>query len=378
MDEGLRGNAFAAHADRPYLTPMNTPVPTTATDESVPVLDAHRFDEDALTNFMSDHVDGFAPPLTVTQFQGGMSNPTFMLTDGNGKRYVLRKKPPGELLPSAHAVDREFKVISALNATDVPVAKAYALCEDDAVIGQAFYIMEFLEGRVFRDVALPDLPPDERRAIYEAMNDALAKLHGVDFEAVGLSDYGRVGGYITRQVRRWSQQYEASKTEEIPEMDKLTVWLNDNMPDDSLTTIVHGDFRLENLIYHPTEPRVLAVVDWELGTLGNPLSDLAYNCLTYHYADPRWGDIIDLDYDAVGIPSEQDYVAQYCARTGREIDDYTYYLVLSLFRFAAIIQGVYYRGVQGNAATPAALQRKGKCELLAKIAWALVEKDGRA
>lgn len=357
---------------------MNTPVPTTATDESVPVLDAHRFDEAALTNFMSDHVDGFAPPLQVTQFQGGMSNPTFMLTDGNGKRYVLRKKPPGELLPSAHAVDREFKVISALNATDVPVAKAYALCEDDAVIGQAFYIMEFLEGRVFRDVALPDLPPDERRAIYEAMNDALAKLHGVDFAAVGLSDYGRVGGYITRQVRRWAQQYEASKTEEIPEMDKLTAWLNDNMPDDSLTTIVHGDFRLENLIYHPTEPRVLAVVDWELGTLGNPLSDLAYNCLTYHYADPRWGDIIDLDYDATGIPSEEDYVAQYCARTGREIDDYTYYLVLSLFRFAAIIQGVYYRGVQGNAATPAALQRKGKCELLAKIAWALVEKDGRS
>jgi len=357
---------------------MNTPVPTTATNESVPVLDAHRFDEDALTRFMSDHVDGFAPPLEVTQFQGGMSNPTFMLTDGNGKRYVLRKKPPGKLLPSAHAVDREFKVISALNATDVPVAKAYALCEDDAVIGQAFYIMEFLEGRVFRDVALPNLPPDERRAIYEAMNDALAKLHSVDFAAIGLSDYGRVGGYISRQVRRWSQQYEASKTDEIPEMDKLTAWLNDNMPADSLTTIVHGDFRLENLIYHPTEPRVLAVVDWELGTLGNPLSDLAYNCLTYHYADPRWGDIIDLDYEATGIPSEEDYVAQYCARTGREIDDYTYYLVLSLFRFAAIIQGVYYRGVQGNAATPAALQRKGKCELLAKIAWTLVEKDGRA
>jgi len=357
---------------------MNTPVPTTATNESVPVLDAHRFDEDALTRFMSDHVDGFAPPLEVTQFQGGMSNPTFMLTDGNGKRYVLRKKPPGKLLPSAHAVDREFKVISALNATDVPVAKAYALCEDDAIIGQAFYIMEFLEGRVFRDVALPNLPPDERRAIYEAMNDALAKLHSVDFAAIGLSDYGRVGGYISRQVRRWSQQYEASKTDEIPEMDKLTAWLNDNMPDDSLTTIVHGDFRLENLIYHPTEPRVLAVVDWELGTLGNPLSDLAYNCLTYHYADPRWGDIIDLDYEATGIPSEEDYVAQYCARTGREIDDYTYYLVLSLFRFAAIIQGVYYRGVQGNAATPAALQRKGKCELLAKIAWTLVEKDGRA
>ena len=356
---------------------MDAPPPTTTTDESVPVLDAHRFDEAALAAYMSDHVEGFAPPLAVSQFQGGMSNPTFLVTDGNGKRYVLRKKPPGELLPSAHAVDREFKVISALNKTDVPVARAYALCEDESVIGQAFYIMEFLEGRVFRDVALPEYEPAERRAIYDAMCDAMAKLHSVDFEAVGLGDYGRVGGYIARQVRRWSQQYEASKTEEIPEMDKLTAWLNDRMPDDSLTTIAHGDFRLENLIYHATEPRVLAVVDWELGTLGNPLSDLAYNCLPYHYGDPRWGDIIDLDYEAVGIPSEEDYVAQYCARTGRDgIDDYTYYLVLSLFRFAAIIQGVYFRGVQGNAPSPAALQRKGKCELLAKIAWDLVQKDG--
>ena len=192
---------------------------------------------------------------------------------------------------------------------------------------------------------------------------------------MGLSDYGRVGGYSTRQVRRWSQQYEASKTEEIPEMDKLTAWLPDNIPDDSLTTVAHGDFRLENLIYHPTEPRVLAIVDWELGTLGNPLSDLAYNCLPYHFSDPRWGDIIDIDYVGTGIPAEEDYVADYCRRTGRDgIDNYTFYLVLSLFRFAAIIQGVYYRGVQGNAPTPAALERKGKCEQLAKIAWALVEK----
>lgn len=357
---------------------MSDSTPTTSTFEAVPVLDAHRFDEAALACFMAEHVEGFAPPLEVRQFQGGMSNPTFLLADGNGTRYVLRKKPPGELLPSAHAVDREFKVISALGPTDVPVAKAYALCEDESVIGQAFYIMEFLEGRVFRDVALPELEPAERRAIYDAMNDALAKLHGVDFEAVGLGDYGRVGGYIARQVRRWSQQYEASKTEEIPEMDKLSAWLSDNMPDDSLTTIAHGDFRLENLIYHPTEPRVLAVVDWELGTLGNPLSDLAYNCLPYHYGDPRWGDIIGLDYAAVGIPSEEDYVAAYCRRTGRDIDDYTYYLVLSLFRFAAIIQGVYYRGVQGNAPTPEALKRKGKCEQLAKIAWAVLQKEGRA
>jgi aminoglycoside phosphotransferase (APT) family kinase protein len=357
---------------------MTQATPVTSTFEAVPVLAAHRFDEAALARFMARHVEGFAPPLQVQQFQGGMSNPTFLLTDGAGTRYVLRKKPPGKLLPSAHAVDREYKAISALNKTDVPVARAYALCEDESVIGQAFYIMAFLEGRVFRDVALPQCAPAERRAIYDAMGDALAKLHNVDFAAIGLSDYGRVGGYIARQVRRWSQQYEASKTDDIPEMDKLMAWLPANMPDDTLTTIAHGDFRLENLIYHPTEPRVLAVVDWELGTLGNPLSDLAYNCLPYHFGDPRWGDIIGLDYDAVGIPSEDDYVATYCKRTGRgAIDDWTFYLVLSMFRFAAIIQGVYYRGVHGNAPTPEALNRKGKPRQLAEIAWGLVEKEGR-
>jgi aminoglycoside phosphotransferase (APT) family kinase protein len=357
---------------------MTTATPVTSTFEAVPVLAAHRFDEAALARFMERHVEGFAPPLAVQQFQGGMSNPTFLLTDGAGKRYVMRKKPPGKLLPSAHAVDREYTVISALNKTDVPVARAYALCEDESVIGQAFYIMAFLEGRVFRDVALPQCAPAERRAIYDAMSDALAKLHNVNFAAVGLSDYGRVGGYIARQVRRWSQQYEASKTDDIPEMDRLMAWLPANMPDDTLTTIAHGDFRLENLIYHPTEPRVLAVVDWELGTLGNPLSDLAYNCLPYHFGDPRWGDIIGLDYDAVGIPSEDDYVATYCKRTGRgAIEDWTFYLVLSMFRFAAIIQGVYYRGVHGNAPTPEALNRKGKPEQLAKIAWALVQREGR-
>ncbi len=347
----------------------------TPTDQVMGVLDAHRFDEAALARYMTDNVDGFTPPISTGQFHGGMSNPTFMLTDGAGKRYVLRKKPPGNLLPSAHAVDREFKVISALAATDVPVARAYALCEDETVIGQAFYIMEFVNGRVFRNLSLPDLPPAERAAIYDAMNDALARLHRVDYVAVGLSDYGRVGGYIERQVRRWSQQYESSKTEDLPVMDRLMAWLPENIPDDSITTIAHGDFRMENIIFHPTEPRVLSVVDWELGTLGNPLSDLAYNCLPYHYPDARRGDIIDIDYDATGIPSEADYVAQYCARTGRDgIADWNFYLVLSMFRLAAIIQGVYFRGLQGNAPSPDALKRRDSCRELAEIACGLIDR----
>ena len=347
----------------------------TPTDQVMGVLDAHRFDEAALARYMTDHVDGFTPPISTGQFHGGMSNPTFMLTDGAGKRYVLRKKPPGKLLPSAHAVDREFKVISALAETDVPVAKAYALCEDETVIGQAFYIMEFVDGRVFRNLSLPDLPPAERAAIYDAMNDALARLHRVDYAAVGLSDYGRVGGYIARQVRRWSQQYDSSKTEDLPVMDRLMSWLPENIPDDSITTIAHGDFRLENIIFHPTEPRVLSVVDWELGTLGNPLSDLAYNCLPYHYPDERRGDIVDIDYAATGIPAEADYVAQYCARTGRDgIANWNFYLVLSMFRLAAIIQGVYFRGLQGNAPSPDALKRRDSCRELAEIACGLIDR----
>ncbi len=354
---------------------MSENVPTTATLEAVPVLDKHRFDEAALSRFMEEHVEGYKPPLEVGQSMGGMSNPTFILRDGNGQRYVMRKKPPGKLLPSAHAVDREFRVIKALGPTDVPVAKAYALCEDEAVIGQTFYIMEFKDGRVFRDMSLPELAKTERTAIYDAMNDALAKLHMVDYEAVGLADYGRVGGYIARQVSRWSKQYEASKTEEIVAMDKLMAWLPENIPDDNLTTVAHGDFRLENIIFHPTKPEVLAVVDWELGTLGNPLSDLAYNCLPYVWPDEGRGDLIGIDFANYGIPSEEDYVAAYCKRTGRDgIDDYTFYVVLSLFRISAIIQGVYYRGLQGNAPSDAALERKESCRMLSEIAWAMVEK----
>jgi aminoglycoside phosphotransferase (APT) family kinase protein len=348
------------------------------TSDTVPVLDQHRFDTAPLVAWLEANIDGFRAPMEIAQFQGGMSNPTYLLTDAGGKRYVLRKKPPGELLPSAHAVDREHRVTSALAGTDVPVVRTLALCEDTSVVGTEFFLMEHADGRVFHDPSLPDLAPDERAAVYDAMNATLAALHRVDYAAVGLGDYGRVGGYMGRQVRRWSQQYVASKTDDLPDMDNLMAWLPENMPDDSETTLAHGDFRLENLIVHPTEPKVVAVLDWELSTLGHPLSDLAYNCLPYHWPEESFGDMRGLDPSTPGIPSEEDYVAAYCRRTGRDgIDNWTFYLVLSLFRLAAIIQGVYYRGLQGNASSPEALLRRDLCRQLARNAWVLVKQQRR-
>jgi aminoglycoside phosphotransferase (APT) family kinase protein len=345
------------------------------TTEAVPVLDQHRFDEAGLQRYLLEHIAGFSAPLTIRQVQSGMSNPTFILTDGAAKRCVLRKKPPGKLLPSAHAVDREFRVISALWPTDVPVAKGLILCEDPAVVGTPFYLMDFIEGRVIHIYSLPQMEPAERRATYEAMIDALARLHRVDYQAVGLEGYGRAGSYMARQVSRWSQQYEASKTDDLPQMDKLRAWLPEHLPDDSETTIVHGDYRLENLIFHPTQPRVLAVIDWELSTLGSPLADLAYNCLPFYVPDAERGDITSLDYASYGILSEEECVARYCAQTGREkIEKWNFYIVFSLFRLAAIAQGVYKRGLDGNASSPDALTRGEKCRELSAAAWALVER----
>ncbi|HUH83552.1 MAG TPA: phosphotransferase [Stellaceae bacterium] len=342
-----------------------------STNDVEAVLPQHRFDEAGLQRFMAAHIEGFRPPLRVAQFRGGMSNPTFMLEDGGGRRYVLRKKPPGKLLPSAHAVEREYKVIAALAASDVPVARVYALCEDPAVIGQAFYVMAHVEGRVFRHYALPESAPAERAAVYDAMNDVLARLHRVDYARVGLADYGKAGGYAERQISRWSRQYEAAKTEDLPAMDALMRWLPAHLPAADETTIVHGDFRLENMIWHPREPRVLAVVDWELGTLGHPLADLAYNCLPWHVLDESRGSLMGLDA-GTGIPAETDYVAAYCRRTGREgIEDWRFYLVLSLFRLASISQGVYKRGLDGNASSPLAIERGTKARMLAEAGWAM-------
>ena len=336
-----------------------------------PVRAAHRFDEAALERYLALHVAGFDTPLAVQQFGGGQSNPTFLLTAG-GKRYVLRKKPPGQLLKSAHQVDREYRIMNALAATDVPVPRMHALCEDESVIGTAFYVMDFLEGRIFRDPQLPGVAPADRAAIYDSMNDVLARLHKVDFAKVGLSDFGKPGNYFERQIARWITQYRAAQTDQIADMERLIEWMPLNIPKDDSVSIAHGDYRLENTIFHPTEPKMLAVLDWELSTIGHPLADLAYNCMGYHVMNPRQGGLVGLDYAATGIPSEKDYVAKYCARTGRaRIDNWSFYLSFSLFRLASISQGVYKRGLDGNASSETAAQFGNSCHFLAEQSWRL-------
>lgn len=309
----------------------------------------------------------------VEQFGGGQSNPTFLLTAG-GKKYVLRKKPPGLLLKSAHQVDREYRIMKALAVTNVPVPKMIALCSDASVIGTEFYVMEYLEGRIFRDPQLPGVSAAERKAIYDNMNDVLARLHRVDIEKIGLSDYGRPGNYFDRQISRFIQQYRAAQTDQIPEMEHLIAWLPHHVPTEHSISIAHGDYRLENTIFHPTEPRMIAVLDWELSTIGHPLADLAYNCLGYHVMNPRQGGLVGVDHAATGIPTEKDYVAAYCARVGRgAIEKWPFYVSFSLFRLASIAQGVYKRGLDGNASSETAAQFGNSCQLLAQNAWRLAQ-----
>jgi aminoglycoside phosphotransferase (APT) family kinase protein len=317
----------------------------------------HEIDPQRLESWLAAHLEGFRGPLEIRQFEGGQSNPTYFLRTP-ARDYVLRKKPPGQLLPSAHQVDREYRVMTALGDTGIPVPPTRLLCTDEAVIGTVFFVMDSVDGRVFRQPHLPGVPPHERAAIYENMADVLARLHGVNVAAVGLTDYGRPGNYYARQIARWSGQYVAAKTDEIPSMDRLMEWLPANIPPGDETAIVHGDYRVENLIFHPTEPRIVAIVDWELSTLGHPLADLAYNCLTYHLAPEALGRPEQGEIDRRGIPSEADYVAAYCRRTGRSgIPNWHFYLAFSMFRLASILQGVYARGLQGNAASTYALQR---------------------
>lgn len=341
--------------------------------ELIPVREAHKFSEGALVDYLKENVDGFKGPLTVSQFQGGQSNPTFLLSTPE-REYVMRKKPPGNLLPSAHAVDREYRVISALQNTDVPVPKTYCLCEDDSIIGTAFYIMEKVEGRIILSPEIPGADPRLRAGLYDAMNDALAKMHTVNIDAVGLSDFGKKGNYFERQIGRWTKQYRASQTDNLEAMENLIKWLPENLPESDESTIVHGDYRLGNMIVHPTKPEVLAVLDWELSTIGHPLSDLAYNCMNYHYMHPKNGGLVGVDFAATGIPTEEAYIEAYCKRTGRDrIDNWEFYLAFSFFRIAAIVQGVYKRGLDGNASSKVGKEYASFANMLATLGWQTVE-----
>ncbi len=319
------------------------------------VLEKHRFDEAALERELSANIEGFGRGMRVQQFQGGASNPTFLLTtetpDGE-RRYVLRKKPPGPLLASAHQVDREYRVMKALAGTGVPVPTMRHLCTDASVIGTSFYVMDFLPGRIFRDARLPGLSKADQTAVYDELNATLAKLHAVDFEAVGLGDYGRQGGYFERQVSRWTKQYRGAETEHLPAMEALIAELPARIPAEDETTIAHGDYRLENVMFAEDEPRLIAVLDWELSTLGHPLADLGYNAFLWRSHGESWGTLDGVDFAESGIPTEAEYVAAYCARTGRgEIADWPFYVAFGIFRLASIGQGVFKRTLDGVLAS---------------------------
>jgi aminoglycoside phosphotransferase (APT) family kinase protein len=321
---------------------------------------------------MAEQVEGYTGSLQVCQFKGGQSNPTYWLADRE-RQYVLRKKPPGRLLQSAHMVDREYRVMHALRDTDVPTARMYALCEDESVIGTSFFVMEYVQGRIFWNVRLTEIEANERAAIYEELARVLAAIHSVDLDATGLSDYGRPDAYVARQVKRWTKQYVASQTADVAPMNTLMEWLPANIPDEEATSLVHGDYRLDNLIFHPTEPRALAVIDWELSTLGHPLSDLAYTCMLYDVMLPKIGGLAGVNFDTSGIPSEAAFVARYCELVGRDgVPDLNYYKAFSLFRLAAIAQGVYKRSIDGNASSTEASMFGAAVPHLAGIACGLV------
>ena len=349
-----------------------------------PVSDQHAFDVAALQSWLQQHLPGFAGPLSVEMFKGGQSNPTYKLLTP-GKAYVMRAKPGpvAKLLPSAHAIEREFRVMSALRQTDVPVAQMHVLCEDESVIGRAFYVMECVEGRVMWDQSLPGMSREQRGAIYNEMNRVMAALHSVRPDAIGLSDYGKPGNYFERQIGRWSKQYVASITQPIAAMDQLMEWLPRNIPamarDESLVSIVHGDYRLDNLMFHPTEPKVLAILDWELSTLGHPLADFSYHCMAWHIPPGAFRGIGGLDVQALGIPTEDAYIARYCERTGFATPeqlraDWNFYLAYNLFRLAAILQGIAKRVEMGTASSAQAVSSAAGARPLAELAWSFAQR----
>lgn len=341
-----------------------------------PVEERHRFDEAALDAWMRANVEGYAGPLKVSQFKGGQSNPTYRL-DTPGCAYVLRRKPFGELLPSAHAVDREFRVISALHAAGFPVARTYALCLDEAVIGAWFYIMSMVEGRVIWDAAMPDASPAERRAIFEAEIGTLAQLHQIDQEAIGLSDYGRPGNYFARQVERWTRQYRAAEIDPMPAMDRLIDWLPRTVPVQERVSIVHGDYRMDNMIFQADAPRVAAVLDWELSTIGDPLADFSYMAMNWSLPADGRSALEGLDLKALGIPTLDEAVALYCRLTDRPgLPDLNWYFAFGLFRLCSITQGIAKRIQIGTAASERARETAARAPRLAAAAWDFAQKAG--
>ena len=342
------------------------------------VQERHRFDTARLEDFLRGRIQGFAGPLALEQFQGGQSNPTFLLQTPGG-RYVMRSKPApaAKLLRSAHAVEREYRVITALRDAGVPVPRTFCLCEDESVIGRAFYVMDFVDGRVLWDQSLPGMTKSDRGAIYDEMNRVIAQLHGVDYKAAGLADFGREGNYLARQIDRWTKQYRASETERMVAMDRLIEWLPGAIPSGDETTVVHGDYRMDNLIFHPTGPRILAILDWELSTLGHPLADFSYHCMSWHIPPAEFRGIAGLDLAALGIPAEAEYVAAYCRRTGRErIDHWEFYLAYNMFRLAAILQGIMKRALDGTAASQRALDAGKRARPMAELGWRYAQRAG--
>jgi aminoglycoside phosphotransferase (APT) family kinase protein len=344
------------------------------------VSEALRFDEARLADYLAQHIDDFARPLTVRQFRGGQSNPTYELSTPN-RNYALRRKPPGKLLPSAHAVDREYRIIAALYPTGFPVAKPYVLCEDESVIGTAFYVMACVAGRIYWGPLMPGVSPEERFAVYDSMNATLARLHMLDYEKLGLADYGKPGNYIGRQIARWTKQYLASETEPIPEMNKLIAWLPKHLPVEERSTVVHGDFRLDNIILAPARPEILAVLDWELSTIGDPMADFTYHLMQWQMppdiSTSGAGSLLNIDLPSLGIPDMDAYVAMYCRRTGRAgIPNLDYYAAYNFFRLAGILQGIVGRVRDGTAANENAAQSAAAVRPLAERGWHFAKRAG--
>ena len=354
-----------------------------------PVAESHQFDTTALQAYLQDRLEGFAGPLSVEQFKGGQSNPTYKLITPR-RAYVMRSKPgpAAKLLASAHAVEREFTVMSALHGSDVPVPKMHLLCEDESVIGRAFYVMEFMPGRVLWDQSLPDIPMPQRAAYYDEMNRVIAALHNVDVNAAGLAGYGKPGNYFERSIGRWTKQYLASITEPIAAMDRLIEWLPAHIPAsaraETQVSVVHGDYRLDNLVFHPTEPRVIAVLDWELSTTGHPLADFSYHCMSWHIQPGQFRGVGGLDLEALGIPDEKTYVARYCERTGRiakggdpaaVMADWNFYLAYNMFRLAGILQGIAKRVETGTASSAQAKQAGAGARPLAEMGWRIAQQS---